>query len=99
MWTPTVGELFFTKYGRKYVIRSGSTEGNHPQYRSKTRLVENVWTDVELWVEVDNNMNKHTLRRVKIGDTVEDCYGPTGGAGNNDLQLRHRLLPPAVACP
>lgn len=84
LWTPTVGELFFTKYGRKYVIRSGSTEGNHPQYRSKTRLVENEWTDVELWVEVDNDMTKHTLRRIKIGDTVEDCYGPTGGAGNND---------------
>lgn len=84
LWTPTVGELFFTKYGRKYVIRSGSTEGSHPQYRTKNRLVENEWTDVELWVEVDNDMTKHTLRRVKIGDTVEDCYGPTGGAGNND---------------
>ena len=84
LWTPNTAELLFSRVGRKYSVKSNSSDGTHPIFYSEERIPADTWVDVELWIEFDNDMSKHVLRRVVIGDVAQDCYGVIPQSGRYD---------------
>ena len=91
LWTPNTVELTFEKLGNKYTIKSGYSNADYPMFYSE-RFEEDVWTDVELWIDVINVSGHHVLRKVVINGVAEECNALLAHSGAYDYFTILRLF-------